>query len=129
MPKGGHSHGPIRLPSPRSVRHPAIRQALEFIEENLSSPDLGVEEVAAAVFLSKHYFSRLFRKVVGLTVQEYLITLRVRRAAELIALAPYRPLTRVAFAVGFRSLRTFEVDFNRVMRETPSEYRRRHRPG
>lgn len=98
------------------------------MEENFSSPDLDEEAVAAAVWLSRHYFSRIFRKVVGLTFREYLVRLRVRRAAELIAINPYRSLTDVAFAVGFKSFRTFEVDFKRVMRETPSDYRRRHRP-
>jgi two-component system response regulator YesN len=128
MPEEQQSHAAGPLPSPRSVRHPTIRRALEFIEENFSSPDLGVEAVAAAVFLSKHHFSRLFRKVVGLTFREYLVRLRVRRAAELIAMEPYRPVTDVAFAVGFKSVRTFEVEFKRVMGEAPSEHRRRHRP-
>lgn len=119
----------MSFPSPRTVRHPSIRQALEFTEEHLSSHDLTVEAVAGAVSLSKSYFSRLFRKVVGFNYRQYLLRLRVERAAELIAMEPYRSVTDVAFAAGFKSVRTFEDEFRKLKGETPSEYRRRHRPG
>lgn len=83
--------------------------------------------MAGAVGLSKEYFSRLFHKVVGLPFQEYVARRRVARAAELITIDPYRSVTNVAFAAGFKSLRAFEVQFKKFVGEAPSQYRDRQR--
>lgn len=62
---------------------PKIRQAMSYINENLSA-QLSVEQLAERVFLSKFYFMRLFKAETGQTVHAYIRQKRLLNAARLI---------------------------------------------
>lgn len=58
-----------------------IQEAITFIEHNYRR-ELTVEEIAAVCKLNRSYFSKLFKEFTGCTPQEFIIRLRLSKAAE-----------------------------------------------
>jgi AraC-like DNA-binding protein len=67
------------------VRDERIKKATVYIEEHFRSK-LTRSQMAAAANLSTFYFSRLFRRHVGLSPEAYVLNCRLRYAAKLLAL-------------------------------------------
>jgi transcriptional regulator GlxA family with amidase domain len=106
-------------------RYPAaLESAMALIEEQAGQPKgCDLAAIAAAVYTSPAYLSRLFRRETGLTFSRYCNGVRLRKAVRLMVDQPFLSITRVALACGFRSLRTFEEQFGRVFGMAPREYR------
>ena len=98
-----------------------VAQALTYIDEYYTDPDLSVRAIAAHVGVSGDYLSRQFRQVLGIAAQEYLKRYRFARAMAL--LQTELPVGEVASQVGFRSLCHFSREFKKEMGVTPSQYR------
>ncbi len=81
------------------------------------------DEIAERIGLSPAYFSRLFKRVTGLTFQEYLIQLRIARAQQLL-LEGRLHIAEVARESGFRDPYYFSRLFHRRIGCCPSEYQR-----
>lgn len=102
-------------------RSRAVEAALR-IDEGSSEP-LDLETVASEAGLSPYHFLRLFAGVLGVTPHQYLIRSRLRRAARLLA-DDSRPITEVAFDVGFGDLSNFVRTFHRAAGVSPRTFRR-----
>jgi len=87
---------------------------------------LTVPDLARAAGLSPAHFSREFRRAFGEPPHQYLLTRRLERAAALLRNTD-RPVTEIAFAVGWSSMGSFLTTFRRVYGTTPAAYRRAHR--
>jgi AraC-like DNA-binding protein len=74
--------------------------------------------------MSKYHFLRTFRHVIGLTPYQFLLQLRLRRAAVRLA-STAEPVAAIAYDVGFGDLSTFNNRFRAVFGESPLAYRRR----
>lgn len=61
---------------------------------------IDLAEVAGAAGLSPSHFARMFRSVTRLAPHQYLMGLRIRRAARLLA-ETETPVIDIAFACGF----------------------------
>ncbi len=107
-----------------AAESPVIGRARAFIEERHSEP-LSLEEVAKQVNISAYYFSRVFRKSIGMTFTEYLARLRVEKVKQLL-LNPGKRVSEAAFEAGFQSLSQFNRVFLRIAGESPTTYRDRH---
>lgn len=100
-----------------------------YVDEHLSE-HLSVATLARIASLESKYFSKFFREKTGARCSEWLATVRVRRASEMFRTANHT-VAKVAFAVGFRDVRTFTRTFKRVTSLTPRDYKNgvRPRPG
>lgn len=101
-----------------------VEQVRQYITQNLSST-LSCEAIAANVFLSPSYLSRLFKQETGNTLKHYIMELRLRRAEELLSTTS-RSITEIAIEVGYTSYSYFASTFHRATGFTPSEYRLRY---
>ena len=114
-------------PSTAGAAHPShmarVHDAMENIELACREP-LTLTDLARDAGLSSFHFLRVFRQVTGTTPHQYLIGARLRLAARLL-LDTDRPVTEIAYDVGFNDLSNFMRTFRRVIGETPREYRRR----
>jgi AraC-like DNA-binding protein len=115
--------GPARpaRPSARDARR--LSEAIRHIEEQADRP-LGLDELAGLARMSKYHFLRTFRHVIGLTPYQFLLQLRLRRAAVRLA-STAEPVAAIAYDVGFGDLSTFNNRFRAVFGESPLAYRRR----
>ena len=76
--------------------------------------------------LSPFHFLRSFASVIGVTPHQYLVRARLRRAARLLA-DDARPITEIAYAVGFGDLSNFVRTFRRAAGVSPRGFRRNAR--
>jgi AraC family transcriptional regulator len=72
--------------------------------------------------LSPYHFLRLFTRVLDVTPHQYLVRARLRKAARLLA-ADARPVTDVAFDVGFSDVSNFVRTFHRAAGVSPRRFR------
>lgn len=99
-----------------------IEEAKLYIATHFSSPSLSLTEVAASLNISPAYFSSIFSHETGETFIEYLTTVRIDRARELLKNSTLR-ITDIAFEVGYHSTNHFGKMFKRVVKVSPREYR------
>ena len=107
-----------------SVRHPIIRRTVRYIDEHYHR-QLTLAAIASVAHMSKDHFSRLFHESAGVTFQEYLVRIRVRRADEMIRHDPLAPLIRVAARAGFGTIRNLQRHYKRLLGKSPSKGRER----
>jgi len=78
-----------------------VREAISFIHENIHRPDLAVDEVAAAVYVSERTFFRMIREATGRTPYQLIRDIRLEQASKLLTSSMRPNLKRVAAAVGY----------------------------
>lgn len=98
-----------------------IGPALDYVKRNLRSK-LREKEIAALCDMSPYKFSRMVKRVYGITFQEIVLQLRVHEACRLLA-HPHASVTDVAYSVGFNDPSYFSRIFKRYMHKCPSNYR------
>ena len=96
-----------------------IVQAKLFID-NKYSENIDLNNIADEAFFSKFHFIRQFKKIYGQTPHQYLKTVRIEKAMQL--LRTNLPVSETCYAVGFESLGSFSTLFKRIVGATPSEY-------
>jgi AraC-like DNA-binding protein len=112
----------------RTVTHQHLSPAaLSRIRERCLSSlpqHLSVAELAEDEGIEARLFSRAFKGSTGQTPQQYLISLRVQRARELL-LDSQQPIADIALACGFYDQSHLTTAFTRFVGVSPSRYRRR----
>ena len=106
-------------PTARETRR--VVEAIRVIERDPTQP-LQLQDLSATAGMSKYHFLRVFRRLVGMTPHQYLISARMRRAALDLA-STKRPVLAVALDSGFGDLSTFNARFRATFGMTPSKYR------
>jgi len=114
-----------RLPpvAPHATHRARVDEAIARIEGTCHAP-LSLADLAADAGLSPFHFLRVFRRVTGTTPHQYVLGARLRRAARLL-LATSRPVTEIAYEVGFEDLSNFIRTFHRAVGASPSAFRKR----
>lgn len=110
-------------PAPDSFAGDYVLRAKNYMESNYIG-EITVSQMARFLGLDRSYFSALFRAQTGRSPQEYLVELRLQRAAELIAVYGYRP-GEAAAGVGYRDSCNFSRMFRRRFGVPPSRYGKR----
>jgi AraC-like DNA-binding protein len=101
-------------------RRRAVETAL-WIDAH-SHRQIDLEDAAAQADISPFHFLRLFSGVLGVTPHQYLVRSRLRHAARLLA-DDDRPVTAVAYDVGFGDLSNFVRTFHRAAGVSPRKFR------
>jgi len=99
----------------------AVENALEYIEEHYQSIG-SVAEIAEHVNLSLDYFSRHFKKEVGVTLNSYLINFRLDKAS-VILLSSNLSVQEVAKKVGIESGSYFSKCFKKKFHTQPIRFK------
>lgn len=106
-----------------------VGRALRLIEEGALDGDGTVAALAERLGVGPRHLSRLFARHLGASPGAVAQTRRVQRAKRLID-STGLPMTEVAAASGFASLRRFNEAFRQAYRCAPTDLRRRRRgPG
>jgi AraC-like DNA-binding protein len=95
------------------------RQSKAFMDKHYNEK-IGLDEIAAAAFMSRFHYIRIFQQVYGVTPRQYLRDLRIAKAKELLKQG--HSVIEVCFAVGYESLPTFSKVFKRGTGHSPRAY-------
>jgi AraC-like DNA-binding protein len=108
----------------RGARAARLRAVKTDIEANLDREDLSVATLAARHRLAVRYVQRLF-EAEGTTFTEFVLARRLERAHRLLIDPRFteRPVSMIAFEVGFGHVPYFNQAFRRRFGDTPSDVR------
>ena len=106
----------------RIQEFPQVRNALRILEKE-QCWGISQAEMARRVHVSTAYFSRLFKRVIGHTFSDYLNSLRMRQAQNLLHQTRL-PVSQIARRLGYARQSYFTRRFRAVTGMTPSDYRR-----
>lgn len=108
----------------RTGRYAEIEKTMIYISEHLGE-DITLEELAKLANMNKTYYSTVFKKVVGMTVWEYITNARIEYAVSVLAKnGADASITEVLLASGFNNAAAFNKAFKRITGKTPSEFRK-----
>ncbi len=104
-----------------------VRRITELIEENLSSENLDVAWLSENLHMSVSTLYRKMKSLLGISANEYIRKIRMRKAAEMLASGNFN-VSETAWNVGINSLIYFRQCFREEYGCSPSEYRRMKNP-
>jgi AraC-like DNA-binding protein len=105
-------------------RRRAVEAAL-WLDAN-AHREIELEDAARQTGVSPFHFLRLFSSVLGVTPHQYLLRSRLRRAARQLV-DDDKPVTDVAYDVGFNDLSNFVRTFHRAAGVSPLKFRQASR--
>ncbi len=113
---------PTRVqPSAREERQ--IGGVLRYIELHAGGA-VDLDVLSRVAGMSKYHFLRIFRRVVGMTPYQFVLSVRMRRAAVRLATSA-EPVSAIALDMGFGDLSTFNRRFKEVFGVNPTVFRYR----
>ena len=101
---------------------PSLSAIKEYIDRNVTSPELRVSSLAERHKTSEVYFRREFKKYYGESPLAYIKRRRIEMACHLLRTELYS-ITDIASRSGFDSISYFSLEFKRYMGCSPKAYR------
>lgn len=99
----------------------AVRKAIAYVNENYSH-DITLAAIAEDVQKSTNYFCYIFKKDTGMNFNEYLNTVRINKAKELLRTSEYM-VYEISEMVGYHDYSYFAKVFKKNCGCSPSEYK------
>ena len=84
-----------------SVMNRFVRQACRYIEKNYADVDLTVDQICSDLVTGKAYLEALFKKELGMRVEDFIDQVRINRVKIMINKNPELSLSEAAKATGF----------------------------
>ncbi|WP_347163344.1 AraC family transcriptional regulator [Parabacteroides merdae] len=96
-------------------------------EQPYLDPDFRISDLPRTIGANPHKLSTAVGRATGLTVQDYVLRLRIGHSADLLLLPENaeRTIEDIAFSSGFQSTSTYNRNFLKLMKTTPSRFRSR----
>lgn len=104
------------------VTNPIIEKVQSYIAVHYKEP-LRLSAISKEFFVSDHYLSRLFKKTTGLSVIEYINSIRLTAAKDLLE-TTQTSISRIGEAVGFGTTTHFSRAFKESAGLSPQQYRK-----
>lgn len=100
-----------------------INKVFDYIEANLDKA-MTLEELAEVAHFSKFHFARMFHSMVGETPFQFILRIRLERAASLLTTDKKENITHIAWKCGFSDISLFSRHFSAYFDKSPSRYRK-----
>lgn len=104
----------------QSVNKKVINMIKDYMMNNYK--DANLENASRLVYLSANYISKYFKKYTGLNFSDYLLQVRMSKAAELLLNIQYKTY-EVSEMVGYSNSKNFARAFKSYSGKSPREYR------
>ena len=106
--------------APTEENYSIIQNAAKYISENFNE-DLSLEFLSKKYAMSQSHFSRQFKSITGIYLNEYINISRIT-AAEKLLLTTALPITEIATRCGFNDSNYFAAVFKKIKGITPKKY-------
>jgi len=98
-----------------------LLRAKQVVENRLSDWNLNADALSQELGISRTQLYRKLRSLTGQTVHEFIRTIRIKRAAQLLEKQKMK-ISEIAYTVGFNDLNYFSRCFRKQFGKSPSEY-------
>ncbi len=105
-----------------SANQRSIRKTADYLAVHYREP-MDLDYLLQTANMSKSYFMRLFRQYIGTTPYNYLLSLRITRAKELLEVTDMT-IHEIAMDTGFSDDASFSTRFSAMTGISPLKYRR-----
>lgn len=100
-----------------------ISMLLEYINTHFAEID-SIEQIAEHFFISKYHLCRIFKNTMGLTIIDYLNSIKIKNACDYL-ISTNTSIQEIAYLCGFNSPTYFSNVFKKFTLLSPHEYRKR----
>ncbi len=107
----------VRADNP--IKDEWLQKTIAIVEKNIGDEHYSVEQLSADMCMSRMTFYRKIKTVTGQKPTEFIRTIRLRRAAELLRQG-HLTVTEVSFATGFSSVSYFSRSFRTMFGVPPT---------
>ncbi|HEX6889627.1 MAG TPA: two-component regulator propeller domain-containing protein [Chryseolinea sp.] len=98
-----------------------LTKVLDIIEKYIADENFSIDQLSREVGYSNMHFYRKIKSLTGETPSQFLRTIRLKRAAELLKKKSDN-VTQIAYSVGFASVSYFNKSFKEQFGVTPGQY-------
>lgn len=109
----------------QNVKNPDVSDNIGYMIKYLHhnyTQHLTLDYLAKFACMNKFYFAKEFKKYTGFSPNDYIITLRINKAKELLKSTSY-PAIKIAHEVGIHDINNFTNLFKKKVGMTPIQYR------
>ena len=110
--------------STSNISDPQVLKIVRYIDSSYNT-DIKIEDILNLVPMSRRSVEMRFKKATGMTMYQYLLSVRVEHLAYLLS-STGRPYADIAYEVGFRDFGNVSRTFRKFKGCTPAEYRKKY---
>jgi AraC family transcriptional regulator len=99
-----------------------VNRVMDYVSENLSG-DLRLDTLARVANFSPYHFHRIFKSIVGETLNDFIRRVRAERAADHLLHNPTMSITEIALRCGYSSPSAFAREFRQMYEMSASQFR------
>lgn len=100
-----------------------IKKCISDIEAHISEPDYGVEQLCQNIGYSRPTLYRKIKSITDLTAIQFLRSIRLKRAAQLLAADSGKSVSQIMYETGFSNITYFSKLFYSEFGVHPKEYK------
>jgi two-component system, response regulator YesN len=100
----------------------SIEAIANYIKQNYAE-EISLQEFSEKFYLSREYISRKFKQIYGVNLSEYIVSIRINKAKELLKF-PNLKIYEIAGKIGYQDDKYFRKVFKKIVGMTPNEYRK-----
>lgn len=105
----------------QGIKAPWLQQAIALVEKNINNEQYSVEQLGNDLCMSRMTFYRKIQSATGQKPSEFMRTIRLRHAAELLR-QDSMSISEISYATGFTSVSYFSRCFRSLYGVSPSQY-------
>lgn len=105
-----------------SLDEELVKKALLYVEQNIDNTEYSVDNLSRDVGLSRSQLYRKLQSITGLTPIEFIRSIRLKRAAQLLIKTQYN-VSEITDMVGFSTHKYFNKYFKEEFGMTPTQFR------
>lgn len=98
-----------------------IKALSAYIKTNCEN-EIKLSKLAKQLYVSEQYLSRMFRKINGVNLNEFIVNCRMEKVTHQL-ISTDKTITDIAFSAGFTNINSFNRIFKNKYNLTPKEFR------
>lgn len=98
-------------------------QAAHYLSQHYAKKDLSLSMVATALFVDSSYLSKQMKRHLGKSFNDYLSSLRIEKAKELLRMPTHHSIQEIGEKIGYPNQHYFSRIFKQHTGLSPSQYR------